>query len=115
VRFPRTWLQHGTIYPITRLATFGVWTWEQCAPLLLLAYWFRETHTRPGRLRALFNRYDFRSIYLLFGLGMHLGIEALMEVGPFSFASLTLYLACFHPEEWAGLRRRLFPATGSGR
>ncbi len=114
-RFPLPLESLTTIYPITRLATFTVWTWEQCAPLLLLAYWFRETHTRPGRLRALFNRYDFRSIYLLFGLGMHLGIEGLMEVGPFSFASLTLYFACFHPDEWSRLRQRLLPARGSGR
>ena len=113
-RFPLPLENLATIYPLTRLATFGVWTWEQSAPLLLLAYYFRETRDRPGRLRTLFNRYDFRSIYLLFGLGMHLGIEALMEVGPFSFASLTLYLACFHPEEWASLRQRLF-VRGSGR
>ena len=114
-RFPLPLESLATIYPLTRLATFGVWLWEQSAPLLLLAYWYRETHERPGRLRALFNRYDFRAIYLFFGLGMHLGIEALMEVGPFSFASLTLYFACFHPDEWSRLRQRLVPARGSGR
>lgn len=103
------------LYPLTQLMTGLVWLFEQGAPLLLLAYWYRETRTRPGRLRALFNRLDFRSLYLLFGVGMHIGIEAMMEVGPFSLASLSLYFACFSPEEWQRVwqRVRRYSSTSS--
>lgn len=98
-------------FPLTQVATLGTWLFEQAAPLLLLAFWFRHTRTRPGRLRAAFNRLDVRSLYLLGGLGMHVGIEATMEVGAFSLASLALYLCAFHPDEWAALARRLRLAT----
>jgi len=94
------------LYPITQAMTLSVWVWEQAAPLLLLSFWYRETRTRPGWLRAAFNASDFRTLYLLFGVGMHVGIESLMEVGSFSMASMTLYFACFHPDEISALIRR---------
>ncbi len=92
-------------YPITQLMTLSVWCFEQAAPLLLLAYWYRDTRERGGWLRGVFNSKDFRGKFLLFGLGMHVGIEVLMEVGSFSWATMCLYVACFHPEEWRGLLR----------
>jgi Na+-driven multidrug efflux pump len=106
-RFPLPMQSLTWAYPLTQAASLSVWAFEQAAPLLLLAYWYRETRERPGYLRARFNALDFRTLYLLFGVGMHIGIEALMEVGPFSIASLTLYLACFHPDEWSRLFNRL--------
>ena len=102
-RADMTWL--APYFPLTQLATFSVWTFEQAAPLLLLALWFRDTRTRPGRLRALFNRVDYRAWFVVFDVGMHLGIEAVMEVGPFSAACLSLYACCFHPDEWARVSR----------
>lgn len=87
-------------YPLTQLATLSVWLFEQAAPLLLLSFWYRDTRSRPGWLRHAFNAHRFRDLFLFYGLTMHLGIEILMEVGPFSWATLTLYLACFHPDEW---------------
>jgi hypothetical protein len=104
-RMPMTWV--APAYPLTQVATLGTWLFEQGAPILLLAFWFRRTRTRAGRLRALFNRLDVRALYLFTGIAMHVGIEATMEVGAFSAASLALYLCCFHPDEWAALGRRL--------
>ena len=103
-RIPFTWA--WPLYPLTRLATLGTWLFEIAAPLLPLALILRADRTRPGRLRALLNRLDFRTRYLVVGVLLHLGIEATMEVGPFSFATWTLYLACFHPDEWPRRLRR---------
>lgn len=87
-------------FPLSQLATAATWWFEQAAPLLLLAAWYRATRTRSGWLRAQFNRIDLRVPYLAAGVAMHAGIEATMEVGPFSVAMLALYVCCFHPDEW---------------
>lgn len=100
-----TWL--APLFPLTQLATLGTWFFEQGSPLLLLAFWYRHTRTRPGRMRAAFNRLDVRAIYLLVGVGMHAGIEATMEVGVFCWATMAIYVACFHPDEWASAGRKL--------
>lgn len=104
-----TWL--APLFPVTQVATLATWCFEQAAPLLLLAFWYRHTRTRPGRLRAAFNRLDVRSLYLLAGVGMHIGIEVSMEVGVFCWATLAIYAACFHPDEWAAFGRKLRPVA----
>lgn len=101
------------VFPLTQVATASTWLWEMSSPLLLLAFYFRDTRTRPGRLRALFNRLDFRLGYIFFGVLLHLGIFAVMEVGPFSWITLSYYLALGHPEEWAAVERRLRRRTAS--
>jgi hypothetical protein len=100
-RFSMGWLA-GVAW-LTKLFTLGSWLFEISAPLLLLAFFYRATPERPGRLRAAFNRWDFRKRYLLVGIGMHLGIELFMEVGAFFGAMMSLYACCVHPSEW---RRR---------
>jgi hypothetical protein len=116
-RVPMEWV--APAMPLLSLATVSVWCFEVGAPLLLLAYWFRHTRTRPGWLRAVSNRLDLRAVYLGFGFLMHLGIEGAMEVGPFLPATMTLYLASFAPDEWArwltraGIRRGPGPAGTS--
>jgi hypothetical protein len=99
------------LYPLTQLATALTWHWEQLAPLLLLVYYFRATRDRPGRLRALCNRRDLRLPFALVGVGLHVGIGCLMQLGPFSWIALAYYIALWHPAEiehlWAGLRRRV--------
>ena len=105
-RFPLPLADNTWIYPLSQLATLSVWIFEQAAPLLLLAYWYRDTRERGGWLRGFFNSKDFRGKFLLFGFSMHVGIEVLMEVGQFSWATMILYVACFHPEEWRGFWRR---------
>ncbi len=103
-RVPMLWM--APYAWVTRLATVVSWTFEMTSSALLLGIWFRHTRTRPGRLRSLFNRVDVRLWQLIIGVGMHLGIEATMEVGAFSLASLAMYPACFSPDEIARLFRR---------
>lgn len=109
-------------YRLTQLATASVWLFEVGALALALAYWYRHTRERPGRVRRFFNAplaglerwlgptlagVDFRLCYLAFGFCMHFGIWALMEVGPFFNAVLVLYACCLTPAEWrAFLGRR---------
>jgi hypothetical protein len=101
------WL--ADVYPLTQAATLGTWLFEVGAPLLLLAYWFRDTRQRPGALRALLNRLDFRGKFAAAGICLHIGIHLLMDIGPFSYLTLSLYPALWHPDEW---RRRLrFPSA----
>ncbi len=104
-RIRMEWL--APAYPLTQAATLGTWLFEQSAPLLIVAAWFRDTRTRGGWLRATFNRLDLRSWVLVAGVGMHVGIEATMEVGAFSLASLSLYACFYHPDEWRALGDRL--------
>jgi hypothetical protein len=109
-RTDMTWL--APAFAVTQVATLGTWFFEQAAPVLLLAYWFRHTRTRPGRLRAAFNRLDVRSLYLLLGVAMHIGIELTMEVGAFSWATMAIYAAALHPDEWARIGRLARGALG---
>jgi hypothetical protein len=93
-------------YWLTQALTLGTWVLENSAPVLLLAFWFRHTRERPGKLRALFNRLDVRSIYVALALLMHLGIWATLEVGEF-FGYCTAYvLCCYAPREWQQLFAR---------
>ena len=48
---------------------------------------------------------DFRSLYALIGVGLHIGIWATMEVGPFTWVSLTYYICFFSPDEMLRARR----------
>lgn len=95
------------IFPVTQLATAITWFWEVGSPLLLLAFWYRDTRCRAGRLRALMNRLDARALFALIGVGLHLGIFATMEVGPFTWITLSYYLVLWSPDEWRALWRRL--------
>ena len=77
----------------TKIATFMTWCFEIGAPLY---WWFahaQATADRPGRLRRWTNRLRLRECFVAFGLSMHIGIWVLMEVGPFSIASIAYY-AC---------------------
>jgi hypothetical protein len=95
------WL--APLYPFTQAATMVTWLFEQAAPLLLLALWYRRTRLRGGWLRAQFNRVDARAWYLGLGVLLHASIELTLEVGPFSFAMLSLYPLAFHADEWTRL------------
>ncbi len=96
-----SWL--APAYPLTQAATVSVWLFELSSPLLLVVYLWRLHPERPGRLRAFVNRRDLRVPFAVFGLGMHLGIMATMNVGPFSPISMAFYLCLWHPDEWPAL------------
>ena len=88
-RFPVDWL--APFAWTTKIATLTTWFFETCAPLLLLALYYESTPDRPGRLRRYFNAISFRKIFIVVGLGMHVGIAIFMVVGPFSIASIAYY------------------------
>lgn len=105
------------VYPLTQLGTLVSWTWEWLSPLLLLAFYFRATRTRPGRLRAICNRMSFVSVFLAIGAAFHVGTHFALQLGIFPLAMLAVYPACFHPDELAPLRQRftrLITSRGSG-
>ncbi len=108
-RFDMSWVGH--VFPLTQLATIGTLIFEIGAPILLLAAWYRDTRTRPGRLRALLNRIDPRWIWGLSGVGLHMGIHLFMNVGPFSWVTMSYYFCWWSPDEWAALARRLRPGA----
>lgn len=113
-RFDMRWVAH--VYPLTQLGTAITWFWEITAPILLYVYWCRDTRTRGGRLRAWLLRHDARLLFAALGVALHLGIFALMEVGPFTWITLSYYLALVHPDEWRALirgARRRAPAGPS--
>jgi hypothetical protein len=101
------------ISPLLRVATAVTWHWEQLTPLILVWYYARHTRERGGRWRERVLRWDWRKGWALIGLCLHLGILLLMNVGPFSWISMSYYLLLWTPEEltsgWRrlrGLRRR---------
>jgi hypothetical protein len=100
-----TWL--AWVYPLTQVATAVAWLWENAAPLLLLALWYRATPERPGWLRACANRVGFRRLYVAVGLCMHGSLAVLMNVEPFNWVTLSYYVCLFGPEEWQAAWRRL--------
>ncbi|MEM9478300.1 MAG: HTTM domain-containing protein [Verrucomicrobiota bacterium] len=87
-------------YPLTQFGTLVTWLWEVTAPLLLLAFYFRATRNRKGRLRWLFNKTDFRLWWAIIGIAFHFGIHLLMRVGPFSWITLSYYPALWSAREW---------------
>jgi len=95
------------LYPATQFLTASTWCWEWSAPLLLLALYYRDTRARSGRLRALMNRLSFRTIYLLIGAVFHIGTSLTLQLGIFPWAILSLYPACFHPEEFQQMAEKL--------
>ena len=95
-------------YPLTQLASVGTVGFVWSAGLIPLVYWFRDTRTAPGRLRALFNTARPLRVWILLGVALHLGIACTMSLGIFPWAMLALYPAFAHPDELArALRARL--------
>lgn len=115
--FARTdaaWSWSASVYALSRVATAATWLWEWSAPVILLAYWYRDTAGRPGRLRALFNRTHLLAWWLLIGAAFHVGTHLLMRLGIFPFAVLSLYPAFVHPDALARLAGRLRAAIRPG-
>lgn len=86
----------ASVFWLTQVATATTWWWEVLAPLLLVVYWLRHTRQRGGRLRRWTTRFDLRVAWAAVGVGLHLGILVMLNVGPFSWISLAYYL-CLIP------------------
>ena len=97
----------GALFPLTQLLTAVVWLWEVLFPLLLPALALRH---RPGRLGEALRRVDPRWPFLGVGLGMHLFLGTALNLGPFSWITLSFSVFAFSPAELhaaaARLRRR---------
>lgn len=110
MRFDMDWL--GPFFPLTQVASVLTLVFEWGAGVWLLAAWYRDTRDRPGRLRAQFNRLDLRLVWALMGVCMHAGIHLFMNVGPFSYVTLSFYACLWHPDEWARAGRRVLGWVG---
>ncbi len=97
----------SAIYPLTQVATTLTWLWEVGSPLLLVHLALARRAEPASPRAALLRRLDPRLPFALLGLGLHLGVLAAMEVGPFSPLSLAFYPALFSPSEWSALADRL--------
>lgn len=93
------WLGH--VFPLTEIGTAMTWWFEVLTPLLLLAFYYRATRERPGRLRKAFNRWDFRLWYAIVGISFHVILHVTMRIGPFSWIILSYYPALWSAREWA--------------
>lgn len=99
-----TWLRFASfwsdwmLFP-SQVATAVTWHWEHSAILLPIVYHYRNTSERPGRVRAAVNRFDLRKPWAAVGVGMHVGILLLLNVGPFSLISLAYYVCLWRPDE----------------
>lgn len=97
-RWDTSWTGPG--YALTQLATAVVWHFEVFAGLLLVVYQARANPDGRGRWRRWLRRVDGRKVFAAIGLGMHLGIALLMDMGPFSWISMAFYISLWSPEEW---------------
>jgi hypothetical protein len=93
-------------YPVAVLLAKGAWLFEFTAPILLLAVVLEASGSR-SRLARLFARLHIKQLYIISGLALHLGIEVLLDVGPFSFVSWSLYPCLVAPSTWTRWRARL--------
>lgn len=86
--------------PLLRVGTALTWHWEQLSFLVLIWMYCRYTAAKGGRVRTWILRRDWRLGWTCIGLLLHLNILILMNVGPFSWISLSFYLLLWTPEEW---------------
>lgn len=111
------------LYPLTQVATATTWLWELSWPVVLL--WFlarRRTSPQrdparppPRRFWRALARYDVRLGYLAVGVLMHTFTWVFMEVGPFSFITMSFYLCLLSPDELARARRWLVERRAARR
>ena len=109
-RWPDAWIR--TLYPLTRVGTLVSWMWEWMSPVLLLAWWYRDTADRGGRLRAAFNRWPVVELYLMVGAFFHVATHFTLRLGIFPFAVMAVYPACVHPDRLAELPGRIAQLPG---
>ena len=96
-RFDPAWV--GVIYPLTRVATALTMVFELGAPLYLLAYYYAATADRAGKLRAWFNRWRVRWIWIGLGISFELGIAFGLRLGVFPWGMLAIYPVLLRPGE----------------
>jgi uncharacterized membrane protein YphA (DoxX/SURF4 family) len=103
-RFSSEWVP--MVFPVPQIATAVTMIFELGAPLVLWFLWFEVTADRPGRVRRLVNRLHLRWVWIAIGVGFHLGIALLMQLGIFPWGMLAIYpvLLRRHELEWLEAR-----------
>ena len=101
-----TWQLHdmrwlAPLYPLTQAATLLTWLWEVTAPVWLMAWLAEADPTSVGWFARWLRRLRARDVYLVLGVVFHSLVAVTMQIGPFSWASMALYPAFIHPQEWA--------------
>jgi hypothetical protein len=105
-RWDMSWV--APLYPLTQLLTALTLVWELLWPVVGLTIFLRRRPPRDdaGRLRRLLTR-DWRLPFCVIGVGMHTLTWVFLEVGPFSFVTMSFYACLFRPDELAGAVARL--------
>jgi hypothetical protein len=85
----------GWLAPLTQLATLSTWIWECSFFMVGLSLLARNA---PERWPRWLSRYDWRHLYAMMGIGFHVGLALLANLGPFSAISLALYPCLYRPE-----------------
>ena len=91
--------------PLLRIGTALTWHWEQLSFLVLVWLYYRYTASKGGRVRNWVLRRDWRLGWVLIGLLLHINILVFMNVGPFSWVTLSFYFLLCTPEEWHRIGR----------
>jgi hypothetical protein len=91
-----------------RIATAVTWHWEQLSCLLLFHWYYRYGNRSSNNIVGkVFRRWDIRKPWALTGVVMHVGILALLDVGPFSLVSLAYYVCLCSPSTANHLLQRI--------
>lgn len=91
--FDHTWI--APYYRLTQLGTLVTWLWEVGGPL-----WLASFLRSLGYLQRWTWLWPVRPLFIAVGLFFHLCVAMLMDIGPFTWASLSVYAAFVHPWEW---------------
>lgn len=87
----------AALYPLLQLATFVTVLFERGALFMPLLVWLEETRHRGGRLRRWLHRSRLLPLWAATGLGFHLGLVALLQLGIFPWGCMAIYPALVSP------------------
>lgn len=97
----------GWLGPLTRASTAVSWIWE--VTFSVSAWWLGTGRAerrieRLGAAASLWQRVrdpDVRGLYIVVGVGMHVTLLVMMELGPFSLTTMSFYWAFYRHHELA--------------
>lgn len=98
-------LGHPWAFRATQAGTLVSWWWEALWPVLLLHLLLRHPPLHTTRLGRLSGRVDLRVPFVVLGVVTHGVLFALMDLGPFSAITLSLYVTLLRSDD--ALVRRL--------
>lgn len=98
-RYRFGWLSQQPFWLMTQAGTAVTLVWQLGYPLVLLWLYYRATADRPGRLRAIANRYHFDAVWVGVGVVFHVALAATTELGIFPWVMLAAYPAFLAPSD----------------